>query len=143
MAEKKTWGIIGGGMLGMTLALRLTQQGHKVTLFESAEKVGGLTSCWEMDGTVWDRFYHVILMSDLNTRKILQEIGLEEDLRWVETKTGFYSGGKLYSMSNIIEFFKFPPINLIDKFRLGLTIFVASKIKNWKRLENILVADWL
>ena len=143
MAENKTWGIIGGGMLGMTLALRLTQQGHKVTLFESAEKVGGLTSSWEMDGTVWDRFYHVILMSDLNTRKILQEIGLEEDLRWVETKTGFYSGGKLYSMSNIIEFFKFPPINLIDKFRLGLTIFVASKIKNWKRLENILVADWL
>ncbi len=78
-----------------------------------------------------------------NTGKILKELGLENDLRWVETKTGFYSGGKLYSMSNIIEFFKFPPINLIDKFRLGLTIFVASKIKNWQRLENILVADWL
>jgi protoporphyrinogen oxidase len=46
-------------------------------------------------------------------------------------------------MSNLIEFFKFPPINLIDKFRLGLTIFAASKIKNWQRLENIPVADWL
>lgn len=82
-------------------------------------------------------------MSDLNTRKILNEIGLENDLRWVETKTGFYSGGKLYSMSNLVEFLKFPPINLIDKFRLGLTIFAASKIKDWKKLENILVADWL
>ncbi len=143
MPEQKTWGIIGGGMLGMTLALRLSQQGHRVTIYESADKVGGLASSWEMDGVVWDRFYHVILMSDLNTRKILREIGLEDDLRWVETKTGFYSEGKLYSMSNIIEFFKFPPINLIDKFRLGLTIFAASKIKNWERLENILVADWL
>ena len=143
MPEKKTWGIIGGGMLGMTLALRLAQDGHKVTIYESADKVGGLTSSWEMNGTVWDKYYHVILMSDLNTRKILEEIGLENDLQWVETKTGFYSGGKLYSMSNIIEFFKFPPINLIDKFRLGLTIFVASKIKNWQRLENIFVADWL
>jgi protoporphyrinogen oxidase len=143
MTAKKDWGIIGGGMLGMTLALRLAQQGHAVTLYESAVKAGGLTSSWEMDGTVWDRYYHVILMSDLNTRKVLQEIGLEDELRWVETKTGFYSGGKLYSMSNIIEFFKFPPINLIDKFRLGLTIFVASKITNWKRLENIPVADWL
>ena len=47
------------------------------------------------------RFYHVILMSDLNTRNILKEIGLEKELRWVETKTGFYSNGKLYSMSNI------------------------------------------
>ncbi|MEO9144882.1 MAG: NAD(P)/FAD-dependent oxidoreductase [Ginsengibacter sp.] len=151
MTEKKTWGIIGGGMLGMTLALRLSQKGYKVTIYESAEKVGGLTSSWQMPapaGTnggeiIWDRFYHVILMSDLNTRKILKEIGLETDLRWVETKTGFYSDGKLYSMSNLIEFFKFPPINLIDKFRLGLTIFAASKIKNWQRLENIPVADWL
>ena len=143
MAEQKTWGIIGGGMLGMTLALRLSQKGEKVTILESADKVGGLTSSWEMDGVVWDRFYHVILMSDLNTRKILKEIGLENDLRWVETKTGFYSDGKLYSMSNLVEFFKFPPINLIDKFRLGLTIFAASKIKNWQRLEQIPVEVWL
>ena len=143
MTDKKNWAIIGGGMLGMTLALRLSQQGHQVTLYESAEKVGGLTSAWQMDGITWDRFYHVILMSDLNTRKIITELGLQDDLRWVETKTGFFSGGKLYSMSNIIEFFKFPPINLIDKFRLGLTIFVASKINNWQRLENVKVADWL
>jgi protoporphyrinogen oxidase len=143
MSEKKTWGIVGGGMLGMTLALRLVQDGHQVTIYESAGKVGGLTSSWEMDGTVWDQYYHVILMSDLNTRKILKEIGLENDMRWVETKTGFFSGGKLYSMSNLIEFFKFPPINLIDKFRLGLTIFVASKIKNWEKLEKVYVADWL
>ncbi len=127
----------------MTIALRLAQKGDKVTIFESAAKTGGLASSWEMDGVVWDRFYHVILMSDLNTRKILREIGLKDELRWVETKTGFYSNGKLYSMSNLIEFFKFPPINLIDKFRLGLTIFVASRIKNWKRLENIPVAKWL
>ncbi len=148
MAEQKTWGIIGGGMLGMTLALRLSQKGQKVTIFESADKVGGLTSSWQMqdlNGEMiqWDRFYHVILMSDLNTRKILKEIGLENDLCWVETKTGFYSDGKLYSMSNLVEFFKFPPINLIDKFRLGFTIFAASKIKNWQKLEQIPVEEWL
>lgn len=143
MSEQKSWGIIGGGIMGMTLALRLSQKGYKVTIYESAEKTGGLASSWQMNGVVWDRFYHVILMSDLNTRKILTEIGLENDLRWVETKTGFYSNGKLHSMSNLVEFFKFPPINLIDKFRLGLTIFAASKIKNWKRLENIPVESWL
>jgi protoporphyrinogen oxidase len=151
MSEKKTWGIIGGGMMGMTLALRLAQKGDKVTIFEASDKAGGLTSSWAMparsgsngDRVVWDKYYHVILMSDLNTRKILKEIGLENECNWVETKTGFYSDGKLYSMSNLVEFFKFPPINLIDKFRLGLTIFAASKIKNWHKLENILVADWL
>ena len=143
MAENKTWGIIGGGILGMTLALRLSENGYKVMIFEADGKAGGLASSWEMDGIVWDKFYHVILMSDLHTRKIIKEIGLENDLRWAETKTGFYSNGKLVSMSNLIEFFKFPPINLFDKFRLGLTIFVASRIKNWRRLESIPVSDWL
>ena len=37
---KTTWGIIGGGMLGMTLALRLSQKGHDVTIYESEQKVG-------------------------------------------------------------------------------------------------------
>ena len=143
MLDQKSWGIIGGGVLGMTLALRLSQLGYKVTIFESGAKPGGLTQSWELDGVTWDRFYHVILMSDLSTRRIIEEIGLANEFKWVETKTGFYSGGKLYSMSNMIEFFKFPPINLIDKFRLGITIFAASKIKNWQKLEKIYVADWL
>lgn len=143
MNKQQNWAIIGGGMLGMTMALRLAQQGQKVTIFESGEKAGGLTRAWRMDDTVWDRFYHVILMSDLNTRKIIKEIGLENEMNWVETKTGFYSNGKLYSMSNLVEFFKFPLINLIDKFRLGITIFYASRIKDWKSMENIHVEEWL
>jgi protoporphyrinogen oxidase len=141
--QPKSWGIIGGGIMGMTLSLRLAQKGFKVTILESAQKLGGLTTAIEMDGIVWDRFYHVILMSDVNTRKIIREIGLENDLKWVETKTGFFSGGKLYSMSNIFEFLKFPLINLIDKFRLGLTIIFASLIKDWKRMEGIPVEKWL
>ena len=85
----KSWGIIGGGILGMTLALRLAQKGFEVTIFESSSKLGGLTGAISMNGVMWDQFYHVILMSDLNTRKIINELGLEHDLRWVETKTGF------------------------------------------------------
>ena len=141
--ETKNWGIIGGGIMGMTLAHRLSQQGHKVTIFEAAPELGGLVSPWQMNGVEWDKFYHVILLSDLRTRNILKEIGLEEKIQWVETKTGFYMNGSLYSMSDTIEFLKFPSLNLIDKFRLGLTIIVASKIKNYKRLEKIPVTKWL
>ena len=54
MPEQKTWAIIGGGMMGMTLALRLSQQGHKVTIYESAEKPGGLASSWQMPARTGD-----------------------------------------------------------------------------------------
>ena len=141
--ESKNWGIVGGGVMGMTLALRLVQEGHKVTIYEAAPELGGLVSSWKMGNVEWDKFYHVILLSDFRTRNILKEIGVEDKIRWVETKTGFYIKGKLYSMSDTIEFLKFPTLNLIDKFRLGLTIIVASKIKNWKKLEKIPVTDWL
>ncbi len=139
----RNWGIIGGGIMGMTLAHRLSQAGHKATIFESAPEVGGLVSSWKMDDVEWDKFYHVILLSDFRTRNILKDIGLDDKIEWVETKTGFYINGKLYSMSDTIEFLKFPTLNLIDKFRLGLTIIVASKIKNWKKLEKIPVTQWL
>jgi protoporphyrinogen oxidase len=137
------WAVIGGGMLGMTLAHRLAQRGQRVTLCEAAPQLGGLASAWSLGDVVWDRHYHVTLLSDTHLRALLAEIGLEDEMRWVETKTGFYSGGKLYSMSNAWEFLTFPPLTLWERLRLGGTIFLASKLRNWRRLEKIPVADWL
>jgi protoporphyrinogen oxidase len=127
----------------MTLALRLAQRGDHVTLFESANEIGGLAAAWEIGDYTWDKHYHVTLLSDTNTRKVVEELGLGDEFRWVETKTGFYTDGELVSMSNTMEFLKFPPLGLIGKFRLGATIFAASRIKEWKKLESIPVEKWL
>lgn len=135
--------IVGSGFLGMTLALRLAQRGDNVTIFESASEIGGLASAWQIGGVTWDKHYHVTLMSDANTRKIVEELGLGDEFRWVETKTGFYTDGHLFSMSDTMEFLAFPPLGLMDKLRLGATIFYASRVKNWKRLEKITVEKWL
>jgi protoporphyrinogen oxidase len=137
------WAIVGGGMLGMTLAYRLAQQGQSVTLFESAPELGGLASAWQLEDITWDRHYHVTLLSDLTLRSLLRELNLEQDMKWVETKTGVYADGKLYSVSNAIEFLQFPPLKLIDKLRLGFTILYGARIKNWQRLETIPVTTWL
>lgn len=130
-------------MLGLTLALRCADQGFKVTLFESAPEIGGLASVWQIGDLTWDRHYHVTLLSDLHTRKIARDLGIEDEFEWVETKTGFYTDGRLVSMSNTLEFLSFPPLDLISKFRLGLTILYASKVSNWRKLEQIPVEKWL
>ncbi len=135
--------IVGSGFLGMTLALRLAEHGDKVTIFESANEIGGLASAWKIGDAVWDRHYHVTLASDKFTRRIVDELGLGDEYRWVETKTGFYSDGNLHSMSNTMEFLRFPPLDLISKLRLGATIFYASRFTNWPRLEKITVEKWL
>jgi len=139
----KNIAIIGSGFLGLTLALRFAETGAKVTVFESASEIGGLASAWQIGDVVWDKHYHVTLLSDSFTRKIVGELDLANEFEWVETKTGFYTDGKLVSMSNSLEFLRFPPLDLISKFRLGATIFYASRVKNWKALEKISVEDWL
>lgn len=142
-SDKNKIAIVGSGFLGLTLALRLADAGAKVTLFESAGEIGGLASAWQLGDIIWDKHYHVTLLSDTHTRKIVEEIGLGDQFEWVETKTGFYTDGKLVSMSNTMEFLKFPPLGLISKLRLGGTIFLASKINDWKKLETIPVEKWL
>lgn len=137
------WGIVGGGLLGMTLAHRLRGRGFPVTLLEAGEGLGGLASAWSLGDVVWDRHYHVILLSDSHLRRLLEEIGLADELRWTETRTGFFTGGRLHSMSSAIEFLTFPPLGPIEKVRLAATILYASRIRNWKRLEHVRVADWL
>jgi protoporphyrinogen oxidase len=114
-----------------------------VTLLEAAPQLGGLTSCWSLGDVTWDRFYHVTLLSDTRLRALLAEIGLEQEIRWVQTRTGFYCDGRLHSLSSSWEFLKFPPLSLLQKFRLGGTIFYASKLKDWRALERIPVDRWL
>lgn len=137
------WCVVGGGMMGLGLALRLAKDGQRVTVCEAADRLGGLASSWTVGDVQWDRFYHVTLLSDTALRGLLDELGLDRQIRWVETKTGFYSGGRLHSMSNSLEFLRFPVLNLYQKFRLGSTIFFGSRIRDWKKLEQVGVEQWL
>jgi protoporphyrinogen oxidase len=137
------FGIVGGGLMGLTLALRLAQRGERVTLLEGADQVGGLADAWQLGDITWDRHYHVTLLSDTHLRAILAELGLEYQMRWVQTRTGFLVDGRLVSLSNSWEFLRFPPLGLIDKLRLGWTIWFASRLRDPRPLEQIPVADWL
>ena len=112
-------------------------------MLEAADHLGGLADAWQLGDVTWDRHYHVTLLSDLHLRGILKELGLDQSMRWVKTRTGFLVDGRLYSMSNSWEFLNFPPLRLSDKLRLGWTISHASRLTDWKSLEQIPVADWL
>jgi protoporphyrinogen oxidase len=137
------WAVVGGGVLGMTVALRLAESGHEVTLLERARTLGGLASAWRLGDVVWDRHYHVTLLSDSYTRSLLSDLGLESEINWVQTRTGFFTDGAFHSMSDSLEYLKFRPLSPVGKARLAATIFYASRIKNWQRLENVSVEDWL
>ena len=137
------WAIVGGGMLGLTLARRLVRAGRRVTLYEAAESIGGLASAWTLDDVVWDRHYHVTLLSDGATRGLLAELDLDDEIEWVVTRTGFWDGRGLHPLSDGIDYLRLPSLGLVDKLRIATTIVRASRMTDWERLERIPVEDWL
>ena len=136
-------GIVGGGLMGMALARRLSGPGRQVDVYERDPQLGGLATHLDYGDFFWDRFYHVILPSDKNLIEFVDDIGLGNELRWKRTRTGFFVDGRMHSISNNMEFLKFPLLSLVDKFRLALTMIYSSRITDWQRLEGVTVEDWL
>jgi protoporphyrinogen oxidase len=138
--------IIGGGLLGLSVAYEMTRQPKEieVQLFERATQLGGVAGSMPFGGSEVDRFYHCILSSDSDLLELIGELGLSEQVRFKETRMGFYHDAKLYPMTSPLELLKFPPLRLIDRLRLAYTI-VHSRlfIKNWAPLERKSVEKWL
>jgi protoporphyrinogen oxidase len=137
-------GIIGGGIMGISLGYYLSQENYEVEIFEASPVLGGLAGPITLsDGTMVDRFYHAILSSDRHLRQLCEELEISDQLRFRETKMGFYYKGAIHPMNNIVDFMKFPPLGWIDRFRLGLTVLVAQFYKDWMKLESVNVEKWL
>ena len=112
-------------------------------MLEAAPELGGLASAWQLGDFTWDRYYHVVMLSDRYLRGLLTELDLDADIDWKVTRTGFFTGSGLYHLNNAIDYLKFPALNLLDKFRLGLTIMYTARIRDDRPLEPVPLADWL
>ncbi len=136
-------GIVGGGLLGMTLALRYAQCGRSVTIVEAGPTLGGLAMPWKLGDITWDRHYHVTLQSDTQLTSLLEELGLRDQMQFTTTSTGFYTGGRYHDFSGILDFIRFKPLSHAAKARLGIAILYASSIRDGRRLESITARKWL
>ncbi|MBI1184771.1 FAD-dependent oxidoreductase [bacterium] len=136
-------GIIGGGIMGVTLAYRLSQKGFKITIYEQSNSVGGLVRHFDYEGAHIDRFYHTILSSDLSMQNLIKETGIEDKLHFTETKQAFYDNGKLYPFNTPVELMTYPPLRFFERFRLGLQILYSQLESDWHEMDKIPVQDWL
>jgi protoporphyrinogen oxidase len=130
--------------MGISLGYFLSQQGVKVEIFEASPLMAGLAGPLALpDGAEIDRFYHVILSSDSYLRELCAELGIADQMRFRETKMGFYHQGKIHSMNSTLEFLRFPLLGWLDRFRLGLTVLYSQFVRDWHQLEGVSVEEWL
>jgi protoporphyrinogen oxidase len=141
-AARKRIGVIGGGIAGLTAALRLAQAGHEVTLWEPG-KLGGQAAVFPVAGTYLEIFYHHLFQSDTEIVALANELGAGDKLVWLPSNVGYFSGGKIYPFNGALDLLKFSPLPFFDRLRLGLVTAYLQKVKNWKRYESVTAHAWL
>jgi protoporphyrinogen oxidase len=135
--------VIGGGVAGMTSAYRLMQQGNDVALYEASPFLGGLVRTFEVGGTRLEAYYHHIFSSDTTIIRLIEELGLKDELQWIESKVGWYDKGRIYNFVSPLDLLRFGPVPLLDRVRLGLMAVRLQRRDDWAEFEQITAKDWI
>ena len=136
-------GIVGAGILGLTVAYRLAQAGVPVAVYERSPDLGGLVGDFDLGGRPADRFYHVVLPTDDRVRGLAEELGLGGRFRFRPVQVGFYDDARLFSMSSIREFLTFPLLKASERVRLAAFVARCQRVKGHEELDRTPLLEWL
>lgn len=140
---KQKIAVLGAGPMGLAVAYQLVKDGHCPVIFEADDRVGGMTAAFDFGGLEIERYYHFHCISDSEFLQVLDELGISDKMRWVETKMGYWYQGRLQPWGNPIALLKFQGLSFIAKFRYGLHAFLSTKRNNWRALDNIDASAWI
>src|SRR3990170_5828113 len=136
-------GIVGGGVAGLAAAYRLAQRGQQVALYEASPFLGGLVRTFEIGGGRIESFYHHVFSTDTTVIELIEELGLGDRLVWLDSKVGFFHGGRIYDFVTPLDLLRFRPVSLIDRVRLGLMGVYLRRRKDWEAFERITAQEWI
>lgn len=115
--------VVGGGVLGSSVTLRLAQDGHQVTLLEADRPAAGTSTCsfaWLNSNKKTPRVYH-----DLNAAGLSAHLELKNEFR--ETPW-LHEGGSL---------------EIVDESRAQALCEKVTRLQNWSYPAEIMSASHL
>ena len=98
---------------------------------------------FDFGGLSLERYYHFVCKSDRPTFELMGELGIEDKMRWVPTRMGVYTNGRLHAWGDPIALLKFPGLSPIEKLRYGLMMFMATRRKSPGALERLSAKEWI
>ena len=138
--------VLGAGALGLTAALRLAQGGDHVTVLEREAVPGGLAGGFQPagpDGPWLEKFYHHLFQSDTHAIRLIEELGLGDDLKWHRPRTVVLHEGALHQLDSPMSLIRFTPLTLRDRFRMGMALVYLKRMDSPERLEGARAMPWI
>ncbi|HLA88015.1 MAG TPA: NAD(P)/FAD-dependent oxidoreductase, partial [Anaerolineales bacterium] len=130
----------------MAAAYDLKKAGHDVTIFESADYVGGLASGFKEPHWNWsvEKFYHHWFQSDSEMLGLIRELGWEDKVRFPRPQTVMLYKNKWYPFDSIFKMALFPGLGWgINKIRFGFVGLFLRLTNNWRALEKVTADAWM
>lgn len=135
--------IIGAGATGLTTGYELSKTGHDITILENEASLGGLVKTVKIGEEKIEAFYHHIFTNDTHIIELIDELGLSSQLIWIEPKNGIYINGKHYPFTSPLDLLMFKELSFIERIRMGLLVFQAKFVKDWRDLEHESAKEWI
>ena len=136
-------GIVGAGIAGLTAAYDLARGGHEVTVWEAADRPGGLASGFQDEGWEWplERFYHHLVASVAAALAQRRQVGAEVFFR--RPQTVIWHKGTMAPFDSPVAVLAYPHLTLVEKLRVGLVTLYLRLQRRWEPLEQVAAEDWL
>ena len=139
---KKKIVVIGAGIAGLAATHKLAKAGNDVTILESNSQLGGLGTFFKQGDKWIDKFYHCQMPSDNPLLKLIDEVGLMDQLYWKPTRMGFIIDGKRYSFNTALDLLKFKPLSFFERIRFGVISLLLRYLGKGKDLDNLPIEEW-
>lgn len=138
-------GVLGGGALGLTAAMRLARQGAQVTLIEKETELGGLAAGFPVgdSGTYLEKFYHHIFRTDKEIVALIEELGLGDKLGWHNVNTSTLVKGKIWKFSPKDLVLTYNAMSLPARFRMVAAMAYLKFEGNYRRFSKQTAAAWM
>ncbi|MEI7555013.1 NAD(P)/FAD-dependent oxidoreductase [Candidatus Chlorohelix sp.] len=141
-------GVIGGGALGLTVALRRAQAGDEVVIFEKGQESGGLAASFPVtakgkDGSHLEKYYHHIFGTDKDIIRLIDELGLTSEMVWKKPNSAILRDGKIFRLDGVVSILRLKPIPFIDRIRMGVVGLYLKLEGNYQRLAKTTANAWV
>jgi protoporphyrinogen oxidase len=138
------YGVIGAGALGLTVAMRLAERGHDVTVLERDPVPGGLAGSFEVAPGIWlEKFYHHLFRTDRTAIGVIKELGLGESLHWYKPVTGVFLDDRTYPMDTPPAVLRFSPLSIPSRLRLAAGLGYLRVLPSASSLERHTAGRWM
>jgi protoporphyrinogen oxidase len=135
--------VVGAGLAGLTAALRLTEAGYRVRVFERYPRPGGLARICDVGGEPLEAFYHHLFTTDTAYLRLAEELGVADRIEWLPSRMGIWAEGRLWDFATPQALLRFGPLSWSDKVRFVISTLRLQHSHRPEPFEDVTAADWI